>query len=219
MFYEPSASRVWARGDTHGLENLYWKSAAWVAVLTFPLFALSFTAAEPMTVLLFGERYSSAAPILSLIAVGTYLDAAAGFNDSTLRVSGKVRWLMAVNAFSAFLNITLNILLIPRMGALGAGIATGTAMFIYAVLKKICLWRATGVRVVHPAYLGTYLAIGSVTIGLALLRILWANELWILLPCMSAGIAVVALQARATLSITETFPELARWPLLKRLLR
>jgi O-antigen/teichoic acid export membrane protein len=201
------------------LEGLYWRSAAWVAVLTFPGFALSFTAAEPLTVMLFGERYAAAAPILSLVAFGTFLDAAAGFNDSTLRVSGNVRWLMAVNAFSAILNIILNVLLIPRMGALGAGIATGTAMLVYAVLKKICLWRATGVRMVHPAYLSPYLVMGLVIVGLVFLRVTWADQLWILVPCLLAGIALVALQARATLSITETFPELARWPWLKRWLR
>jgi O-antigen/teichoic acid export membrane protein len=217
MFYEPSASRVLARGDLQGLETLYWRSAMWVAVLTFPCFAFSFTAAEPLTELLFGERYAAAAPILSLLAIGTFLDAAAGFNDSTLRVSGKVRWLMAVNAFSALLNVTLNVLLIPRMGALGAGIATGTAMFVYAVLKQICLWRATGVRMMHPTYLGPYLVMCLVIIGLVLLRITSGDRLWILVPCLAAGTVLVALQARATLAITETFPELARWPLLKRL--
>jgi O-antigen/teichoic acid export membrane protein len=201
MLFEPSASRVLARGDKQGLESLYWRSAVWVAVLSFPGFLLTFAAAEPVTVLVFGERYAAAAPILSLLAFGTFLDAAAGFNESTLRVSGNVRSLMAVNAFGAFLNITLNILLIPRMGALGAGIATGTAIFVYAVLK-----------------LGPYLNIGLVTIGLVLLRVTWGHQLWILIPCLLAGLVLVALQARATLSISETFPELARWRFLQRLL-
>jgi O-antigen/teichoic acid export membrane protein len=125
---------------------------------------------------------------------------------------------MAVNFFSACLNILLNVLLIPRMGALGAGLATGSAMLVYGVLKKICLWRVTGVRLVHPAYIGSYLVIGLAVVGLVFVRIAWSDRLWILVPCVLGAIAVVALQARATLSINETFPELARWPLLRRLM-
>src|SRR5690606_39650883 len=60
MLFEPAASRLHARDDPEGMNHLYWRSAVWVAVLTFPLFALSFTAAVPITLLLFGERYVAA---------------------------------------------------------------------------------------------------------------------------------------------------------------
>ncbi|HET9949827.1 MAG TPA: flippase [Longimicrobiales bacterium] len=218
MLYEPSASRVLARGDRQGLEKLYWRSAAWVAVLSFPGFAVSFAAAEPLTLLLYGERYAAAAPILSLLAIGTFLDVAAGFNDSTLRVSGNVRWLMAVNALGAILNVTLNVLLIPPMGALGAGIATGMAMLVYAVLKQLVLRYATGVRMMHPAYFGPYAAMGAMILWLLALRALAPHELWWLAPGLLAALVVVALQARSALSVTETFPELGRWRVLRRLL-
>ena len=218
MMFEPSASRVLARGDRAGLENLYWRSAVWVALLSFPGFAISFAAAEPLTLLLYGERYLAAAPILSLLAVGTFVDAAMGFNDATLRVSGNIRWLMGVNIVGALLNIGLNLLLIPSMGALGAGIATGTAMLIYALLKQYCLWRATGVRALHPAFVRVYAVIGLFVAGLALLRMVWPGNPWILLPGIVISLLTLALLARSTLSISDTFPELARWPLLQRVL-
>jgi O-antigen/teichoic acid export membrane protein len=218
MMFEPSASRVLARGDRAGLEKLYWRSAVWVAVLSFPGFAISFATAEPLTLLLYGERYQAAAPILSLLAVGMFLNAALGFNDAALRVSGNIRWLMGVNIVGALLNIGLNLLLIPPMGALGAGIATGTAMLIYSVLKQYCLWRATGVHGLHPTFIHIYAMIGLLVAALALLRVLWPGNLWILLPGVVLSALTLALLARSTLSISDTFPELARWPLLKRLL-
>jgi O-antigen/teichoic acid export membrane protein len=218
MMFEPSASRVLARGDRAGLENLYWRAAAWVALLSFPGFALSFALAEPVTLLLYGERYQAAAAILSVLAVGMFLDAAMGFNDAALRVSGNVRWLMGVNVVGAIINIGLNLLLIPSMGALGAGIATGSAMVIYALLKQYCLWRATGVRGLHPTVVRFYVSLVLVVAGLSLLRVLWASNLWILLPSIALAGLTLALVARSTLSISDTFPELARWPLLKRVL-
>ncbi|MEX2470970.1 MAG: oligosaccharide flippase family protein, partial [Gemmatimonadota bacterium] len=72
MLFEPSASRLYARGDASGLNDHYWRTAVWVAVLTFPLFALSFTASIPLTVFLFGERYAAAGPILTLLAAGHF---------------------------------------------------------------------------------------------------------------------------------------------------
>jgi O-antigen/teichoic acid export membrane protein len=217
MMFEPSASRVLARGDRAGLENLYWRSAAWVALLSFPGFALSFALADPVTSLLYGERYEAAAAILSVLALGMFLDAAMGFNDAALRVSGSIRWLMGVNFVGAVINIGLNLLLVPAMGALGAGIATGTAMVIYALLKQYCLWRATGVRGLHPSVVRFYAMLALVVAGLAVLRLASAS-LWLLLPSVALAGLVLALVARSTLSISDTFPELARWPLLKRVL-
>jgi O-antigen/teichoic acid export membrane protein len=217
MMFEPSASRILARDDRSGLEQLYWRSAVWVAVLSFPGFAVSFAAAEPLTVLLFGDRYAAAAPILSLLAIGTFVDASAGFNDATLRVAGRVRWLMGVNAGGALLNIGLNLLLIPRMGALGAGIATGSALLAYAVMKQLCLWRATGVRVLPPGYVRPYGIMALLTAGLVILRLQWGDDLWIVLPGVTLAVLAVAWLARGTLSVSETFPEIARWPLIKRI--
>lgn len=218
MLFEPSASRVLARNDRKGLEDLYWRSAVWVAILSFPGFALSFAAAEPLTVMLYGERYAAAAPILSVLALGTFIDVSAGFNDATLRVAGKIRWLISVNALGAFLNIGLNLLLIPRMGALGAGIATGGALLTYAILKQLCLWRATGVRFLHPGYARPYAVMALLTVGLVILRVLWPSQPWVLIPAVGLAVLIIALLARATLSISDTFPELARFPILKRIL-
>src|SRR5690606_1701162 len=97
MLFEPSASRLVAPGDRVGVDRHYWRTAMWVAVLSFPLFALSFTAAVPLVELLFGDRYAAAAPILSLLALSQFVEATAGFNAETLRVNGKIRWLIAAN--------------------------------------------------------------------------------------------------------------------------
>lgn len=218
MLFEPSASRVLARQDRTGLERLYWRSAMWVAILSFPGFAVSFTMAEPLTVFLFGERYAAAAPILSFLALGTFVDASIGFNDATLRVAGKLRWLLGVNAAGALLNVALNLLLIPRMGAVGAGIATGSALVFYAFMKQFCLWFATGVRGLHPSFLWPYSALAGLAAALVILRAEWGQQPWILVPGVMLSVLAVALLARNTLSISDTFPELARWPLLERIL-
>src|SRR6266508_679375 len=61
LLFTPAAARLFARGDTEGISNLYWQTAAWIAVLSFPIFALTFSLSNPLTVAIYGARYESSA--------------------------------------------------------------------------------------------------------------------------------------------------------------
>jgi len=218
VMFEPTASRLHARGDREGLTGFYWHSALWVALLSFPAFAITFTAAEPLTVLLFGERYASAAPILSILTVGAYFEAVIGFNLATLRVAGKLRWLLGTNITATIVSIALHLLLIPRMGALGAGIAAGASAIIYGVLKQVGMRISTGVGKFDLRYAGPYLSIAFACLFLLAVRLLWSERAVVLVSAATLASLAVLLQARSTLSISETFPELGRFKVLKMLL-
>jgi O-antigen/teichoic acid export membrane protein len=189
-----------------------------VAVLSFPAFALSFTVAEPLTVLLFGERYASAAPILSILALGAFFESIVGFNAPTLRVAGKLRWLVGTNVAAAVVSLMLHILLIPRMGALGAAIATGASGILYALFKQAGMRIGTGVSAFDHHYIGPYATIALAGLFLLGVRMMWPEYVVVLVAAATLASVAVLVQARSKLSISETFPELARFPLLKLLL-
>ena len=218
VLFEPAASRLYAREDHEGLNSFYWHSAVWVAVLSFPAFAFSFTAAEPLTVLLFGERYVSAAPILSILALGAFLESIVGFNAPALRVAGKLRWLVGTNVAATVVSLTLHIILIPRMGALGAAIATTTSAIIYALFKQVGMRIGVGVSAFDRHYIGPYAAIALAGLFLLGVRLIWPEHVLVLVAAATLASVAVLLKARSRLSISETFPELARFPLLKLLL-
>lgn len=218
VLFEPEASRLHARQDRAGLDRFYWTSAVWVTVLTFPMFAVTFTAAEPLTVLLYGARYAEAAPILSLLALGMFIDTVLGFNAPTLRVVGQVRWLVAVNVTAAVTIVGLSFLLIPRFGALGAATATAIAWALHAVMKQIALGAAAGVRAFGLEHPGPYLAVAVATAGLVGVRWMWPDNPLVVATAVTASVIVVWVTARRHLSIVSTFPELARVPFLKAVL-
>ena len=58
LLFTPVAARMFARNDREGINNLYWQTAIWIAVLTFPIFALTFSLAAPVTETLYGSRYA-----------------------------------------------------------------------------------------------------------------------------------------------------------------
>jgi O-antigen/teichoic acid export membrane protein len=218
MLFEPSASRLIARNDPQGLNRLYWRSAVWVAVLTFPFFALSFTAAVPLTVLLFGERYVDAAPILSLLALGQFANAVIGFNAATLRVSGSLRWLLGVNVAAVVTNVVVSVALIPSMGALGAAVGTASGYAVYTILKQMALRIATGVSLFDYSHWIPYLTIVLMSFSLLALRMFWGGDAWVVLPGVLLASLVVLASARVSLSISDTFPELGRFRFLRALL-
>ncbi|MGZ4172086.1 MAG: flippase [Solirubrobacteraceae bacterium] len=217
LLFTPVAARMFAREDRAGIRELYWRTAAWIAVFSFPIFAITSVSAHELTVGLFGERYASSAAILALLSTGYYFGAALGFNGLTLRVYGLVRYTVVISVAAAVANVALNLLLIPRYGAVGAGVGTCATLIVHNVLKQAGLRKGTGIAVFDWAHARVYVAI------VAVLGVLLALNL-LLNPGTAVAVALVAVASvllvritRSNLRIGETFPELLRVPLLKRM--
>jgi O-antigen/teichoic acid export membrane protein len=217
LLFTPLASRLFARGDSDGVNELYWRTAVWIAVCSFPLFAATFAVASPMTVGLFGERYDGAGGILALLSLGYYCNAALGFNGLTLRVYGLVRYVVVISVVAAVVNVALNLVLIPSHGAIGAGIATAATMVAHNVLKQAGLRRGTGISVFERRHGRVYVVIAAATAALLAAQ-------WALSPGPVLALAMVAVASgavlrlsRRSLRIGDMFPELLRVPLLGRL--
>ena len=116
--FTPVAAKMFAKNDRKGINDLYWRTAIWISVFSFPIFALTFSIAGPVTVALYGERYAHSALILAILSAGCYFNAATGFNGLTLKVYGKLRYIVAVNVATALINLGFILVLIPRYGAL-----------------------------------------------------------------------------------------------------
>jgi O-antigen/teichoic acid export membrane protein len=212
MLYIPLASRLFARGDTSGIVNLYRKTTVWIAVVSFPVFALTFAAATPVTTLLFGSRYHDSALFLSILAVGYYTQAAFGFNGMTLTVLGRVRDLTSLNVFAMIFNIGINLVLIPRYGALGAAIGTSSTLIVHNALKQIALRLGTGIRLLGADSARPLAVLGVAGVALMLAAPLFAGSDYagILIAVIASAVVVVA--NRRSLDIGGMFPEVRRLP-------
>ncbi len=213
--FTPLAARLYARQDQPGLNDLYWKTAVWITVFSFPVFAATFALARPVTLFIFGERYASSANVLAILAAGSYLNAALGFNYHTLSVYGRVRYLVITDVTSALFGLALNLLLIPSYGALGAAISVSAALLANNLLNHAGMLRSTGIDLFQPRYLRVY-----ATIVGALAVLLLAQ--FFLHPPLILGVALTALVAvllirlnRGVMEVGETFPELARLPVAR----
>jgi O-antigen/teichoic acid export membrane protein len=211
LLYTPVAARMFARKDREGINNLYWQTAIWIAVLTFPVFALTFSLAEPVTRTLYGSQYADSATYLTLLSLGYYFNAALGFNGLTLKVYGRLRYVVSINVVAALVNLGLNLILIPRYGPLGAAIGTCSTLVLHNFLKQAGLLLGTGVRLFRGRDLAVY---ASIALGAGFLL---ALQLLVSPPALVgfAAAAIVSLGvvafSRKSLRAGEMFPELMRF--------
>jgi O-antigen/teichoic acid export membrane protein len=220
ILYTPLSARLFARGDMAGIRALYWKTAVWMAVFSFPIFALTFCMAPSVTVGLYGQRYASAAILLQMLSAGYYFDVVVGSNGLTLKVLGKLKFVVVLNAIAMLSDIILDILFIPHYGAVGAAGTTMVSMFIYNVLKQIGLCRATGMRFIEWHYLPVYIGIVAATVLLLVVQaLLPGHNLVVDLTLVAAVSLLVIRMSKSRLEVEETFPELLRLPFVGWLLR
>jgi O-antigen/teichoic acid export membrane protein len=215
----PLASRLYVRGDVAELNRLYWSTTTWTTVLAFPIFATTVVLAEPLTVLLFGERYDGSAPVLAVLAVGLFAHTASGTNGELLGVFGRIRFIAVTNGFMVGLVLGLMFLLVPAYEALGAAIAFSVTYVLLSALRQAALARRTTVRALDRRYAGVWLVTVGATAAALAIELAFSPPVPFGIALVALAYAVVLSFARRQLRVLETFPEIARLPVIGTLLR
>ncbi len=217
--YMPSASRMFARGDTAGINQLFWETSVWMSVLAFPILVATSCFARPLTLLLYGARYAPSAPILAILSIGYYFNVVFAFNGVTLKVLGKIRLMVILNLVTPLFIVLFNLLLIPHYGAIGAAIATSGGLIVQNLIRQLCLWREGGdISFFEKRYASFFLVLGSSAVALYLIQLFTPDNIYVAATlALGASIFVLWLVKRH-LNIVDIFPEVLRLPVVGRLL-
>ena len=215
LLYVPLASRLYVRQDHERINHVYWLSALWITVLSFPILLLTLVLAEPFTVLLVGAQYRESAGVLAWLSLGFFFNAILGFNTLTLRVFGDVRNIVRNDLLATIAAVVLYLALIPPFGALGAAAASCAVLVFHNVLNQISLLRISGITFFPPRYLSLYAAMAVLTALLCGVQWIWSPPIYVGLTLVASASALVLLYARETLEVETMFPELGRWPLFR----
>ncbi|MDB2265752.1 flippase [Halorubrum ezzemoulense] len=137
-FLQHTAS-LWADDDIEGI-NEQIRTGVKYSILALTLFGVGlFALAEPFLQVYFGGNYVAAADTLRLLILGTFFFGISRVIVPVFQATGWVRHTELVTFGALWVNILLNIILIPRYGIIGAGIATSVS---YAMLfaGNVCIW-------------------------------------------------------------------------------
>jgi O-antigen/teichoic acid export membrane protein len=215
LLFTPLAARLFARADYRGLNGLYWQTAAWMSVLTFPIFAVTFSLAKPLTILLYGARYAPSGPVLALLSLASYFNVILGFNLQTLKVYRRWRYVIHASAVTALVNLVVSTMLIKQYGTIGAAIGSAVTVIGYNLILQAGLSPTADFHIFDRRYVSVYLTIALGAGGLFFVSSVTSLSFFALLPYAACVSLCVFGVAKKKLSIAETFPELLRLPFMR----
>jgi O-antigen/teichoic acid export membrane protein len=215
VFFTPLAATYLARADGRAMQELYVRTSAWLATLAFPLLLMTSAFAGVLVDALYGARYAGSSSVLLILSIGYFVQTASGFNGQTLKIHGLLRFTMAVDACAMIVNIGVNLLLIPRLGATGAAIGTTSTLLAHNTLKQLGMRRFTGIHLVDSGFL-RLLGLGAALLGaVVVVGQLAAPTLPVALAITAVATAVLVRTAGDVLQIAESFPASRRLPVLR----
>lgn len=144
MVIGPRVAALYRSGDRPKLQRLLTGSARRVVVLTLPIAILFIAAANPLLALLYGPDYVAAAWPLRILTLGYLCIVVSGSTGLVANMSGHEKLTLYSVGIGVFLNILLNLVLIPPLGMNGAAIATSTSLAVVNALQWYWVRRRIG---------------------------------------------------------------------------
>jgi O-antigen/teichoic acid export membrane protein len=141
----PKFADFYHNGEMKGLENFTQKSTNLIFFSSIPIM-LIYGLFPEFILSFFGKEFVVGYIALWILSIGQFVNALSGSVGSILNMTGNEKIFSRIMLFSAFLNILLNYILIPKYGMNGAAIATAISMSTWNVLAilfvkiKLNIW-------------------------------------------------------------------------------
>jgi O-antigen/teichoic acid export membrane protein len=134
--FSPIIADVYHRGGTELMKSLLHAITRWIVLLTLPVFAWVIVSGESVLAF-FGEEFVRGYSALVVLVLAQVIDSTAGSVSSCLAMTKFQRYNVYNILGMAGVSALLSVLLVPRMGILGASIATGVAIVLVETARLI----------------------------------------------------------------------------------
>jgi O-antigen/teichoic acid export membrane protein len=118
--------------STPTIGAVFERSIKLALVLLLPIFALFVVKAQPLCTLLFGHHFSDSDQALRLLAPSVVLIAIVNLSTTLVALRIGPRSLIPLTVGVVLLNVALTLVLVPPMGAPGAGLAMSVSVAVFA---------------------------------------------------------------------------------------
>jgi len=141
---QPKFAELYARSEMDTLAVIANKATILMTGFAAPVLLL-FLVAPEVILSAFGDGFVEAAVPLQILAVGQFINVAAGSVGVLLVMSSKEREYRNVQVVAAAVVLCLNIVLIPSQGAIGAAVAASAGLIVQNVLFGYFVWAKLGI--------------------------------------------------------------------------
>lgn len=156
MAAQPRFAELFATGDRRGANVVYQTTTGWLVLLTWPMYLLA-VLFGPEVLTVFGHSYRAGGTVMVILGCAMLVSTACGQVDMVLITTGRSGWSLANGLAAVGVNVTLDLLLIPRYGITGAAIGWAAAI---GVTNMAALIQLALSEKVQPFGRGTLVAFG-----------------------------------------------------------
>lgn len=142
-----------ARGDREGLTLAVHDAVNWTFWPSLAGALAILLVGKPL-LWLFGPHFADGYPVMLVLVFGYLGRAAVGPSEYLLNMLGQQKATACVSALVAVSTISLNLLLVPRYGLIGAASATAISLMAGAALNTVVARRALGLNIAIWSNLG-----------------------------------------------------------------
>lgn len=125
---KPIFSRLEEAEDANRLQSMYLTSSRWGLLASVPVAVYLVTIPEAYIGVFFAENYALAATAVPILIISNVFPYFWGYAAPLLEGSGHTRLILARVILTFVINLALDIVLIPRLGILGAAIGSAIAV-------------------------------------------------------------------------------------------
>jgi O-antigen/teichoic acid export membrane protein len=189
---EPRLSALLARRDIAGARDVYRMSTAWLICVNWPIFLMTAVYA-PTIMEAFGKGYRSGWTVAMLLCLCMVVAVGVGLVDVVLVFGGRATWNLFNTVTALAVNIGVDVVLLPRIGVIGAAVGWGVAILATNLLPLAQIHHVLGL---HPfgrrVFTAAAVAAASFALVPGIVRILLGNGLTSLVVAGLAGFCVYA---------------------------
>jgi O-antigen/teichoic acid export membrane protein len=132
----PILAELYDRKELEQMGRLYQTSTKWMFTLNFPIFLAMVLFPIPL-MSVFGKSFVGGATALAILAWAKLIDVGTGMCGAVLDMSGYTKLKLVNTIVQLVLSLTLNFLLIPRWGIVGAATAALVNISVINLLRLI----------------------------------------------------------------------------------
>jgi O-antigen/teichoic acid export membrane protein len=136
----PKYAELYQRNDHRALDATARQATRFMTLAAAPLLVL-FVAAPVPVMRLFGQQFVEGATVLAILGLGQFINVATGSVSYLLMMTGRERLMRNIVVASAVTHVAVNAVLIPRLGAVGAAIATALSLAIMNLTGVVVVYR------------------------------------------------------------------------------
>ena len=141
MIVLPRASNLFSKNDLRGVRTIYYKGIIFSLILVLPIALTMILIPNFVLYLAYGSKYQDGANILLLFAICSLISPFGTIGSSVAAGIGKPNFTFIAMWLSVVVNVCLNLVLIPKYGAIGAAYATLVAMIVGGLIITILIHR------------------------------------------------------------------------------